>query len=333
MVEDIKNPKKSYLNFDDPKHPPYIGDDGFLYVWSTEKGQYISFQKNKADLVDGKVPAEQLPDDFGGTIEFKVVDELPEKGEKNTIYLVPNKSEIEENLYDEYIWVNGSWEVIGNVSIDLSNYYTKPESDEKFAPSELFFILPKGTQFPYTLTEEDKTKLEKAIFIKGTTPSGTDFIVSRFSTAYVGNWYGTATNNQFGIVKLTATQIQSVNLTNILPAAIRYTEQNLTDEQKLQVRTNIEAEKVTIVENVEGAEVTLDVKGGRKYMCGELTSLTINSIEKSVDTTVIYFTSGATPSQFVYPENTPISGWDQPEANKNYVICVFNGNLSIEPYE
>lgn len=68
-------------------------------------------------------------------------------------------------------------------------------------------------------------------------------------------------------------------------------------------------------------------------MCGELTSLTINSIEKSTDTTIIYFTSGATKTQFIYPENTPISGWDEPEENKTYMICIFNGTLSIEPYE
>lgn len=215
------------------------------------------------------------------------------------------------------------------------------KTEEEFLPafvesvdnSELFFVLPEGASIPYTLTEDDKKKLEKAIFIKGISSAGTKFIVSRFSSNYIGNWLGVATDKQFGIVKVTSTQIQSVNLTDILPFAIRYTEQSLNDGQKTQARTNIDAEKATVVENVEGAEVTIDVKGGRKYMCGELTSLTINSIEKSTDTTVIYFTSGATPTQFVYPEDTPVSGWDQPEANKIYLICVFNGNLSIEPYE
>lgn len=337
MVEDIKNPKKNYLNFDDPKHPPYIGDDGFLYVWSTEKEQYISFQKNKADLVDGKVPVEQLPDDFGGTIEFKVVDELPEKGEKNTIYLVPNKSGIEENIYDEYIWVNESWEVIGNVSIDLFNYYTKTESDEKFVPGELFFVLPEDIQFPYTLTEEDKEKLKKATFIIVQGPTYNTFFNRNLSINnknYIGYWYSLASNSQILRMYLSSSQIQSVDVSTFSDiSSIRFISQSLNDGQKAQARTNIDAEKATIVENLEGAEVTLDVKGGRKYICDELTSLTINSIEKSADTTVIYFTSGATPTQFVYPEDTPISGWDQPEANKTYIICVFNGNLSIEPYE
>lgn len=41
--------------------------------------------------------------------------------------------------------------------------------------------------------------------------------------------------------------------------------QTLNDGQKTQARTNIDAEKATIVENIQGADATLDVKGGRKY--------------------------------------------------------------------
>lgn len=149
-----------------------------------------------------------------------------------------------------------------------------------------------------------------------------------------GTAYGNYSTQQLVSVTYNETQIQAPGIYKISDQnAVKFTSQSLSDEQKTQARTNIDAEKATIVENVEGAEVTLDVKGGRKYMCGELTSLTINSIEKSTDTTVIYFTSGATPTQFVYPEDTPVSGWDQPEANKIYTICIFNGNLSIEPYE
>lgn len=200
--------------------------------------------------------------------------------------------------------------------------------------SELFFILPEGTKFPHTLTEDDKAKLEKAKFLILISEStGATFVLSPQGVLdnINGNWVGV----------YSATSIVRVQINNgiigvpgiVTFNSVTYTAQSLNDGQKTQARTNIDAEKATIAENVEGAEVTLDVKGGRKYMCGELTSLTINSIEKSTDTTVIYFTSGATPTQFVYPEDTPVSGWDQPEANKIYTICIFNGNLSIEPYE
>lgn len=202
-----------------------------------------------------------------------------------------------------------------------------PAFVESVDNSELLFILPEGTQFPYTLTSEDKAKLEKVYIIIANTGS---FIRSNIKSS---EFYNISNSYTQSLITVTETQLTLVTGNFVDNSSIHYTAQSLSDEQKTQARTNIDAEKATIVENVEGTEVTLDVKGGRKYMCGELISLTINSIEKSIDTTIIYFTSGATKTQFIYPENTPISGWDEPEENKTYTICVFNGNLSIEPYE
>lgn len=210
-----------------------------------------------------------------------------------------------------------------------------PAFVESVDNSELFFILPEeDTQYPYTLTEEDKEKLKKAAFIIAVSSSGKKVAYAKpinIVNGYQGYWINTEHAGNTAVLGLSETVISAPAFINF--GLVTYIAQSLNDGQKTQARANIDAEKATIVENLEGAEITIDVKGGRKYMCGELTSLTINSIEKSTDTTVIYFTSGATPTQFVYPENTPVSGWDQPEANKTYMICVFNGNLSIEPYE
>lgn len=212
-----------------------------------------------------------------------------------------------------------------------------PAFVESVDNSDLFFILPEGTQFPYTLTEEDKTRIAAASFIIYYY-NGSLVVSTRAKTMtniINGAWISFNSESTYTSLPIINNVVNQPVTNNLIRdnCAVSFTSQSLNDGQKTQARTNIEAEKATIVENVEEAEVTLDVKGGRKYMCGELTSLTLNSIEKSTDTTVIYFTSGATPTQFVYPENTPVSGWDQPEANKTYMICVFNGNLSIEPYE
>lgn len=67
------------------------------------------------------------------TINFKIVDSLPGTGENNLIYLVPSNKQEENNVKDEYIWVDGSWELIGSTKIDLSNYYTKDEVNSTFA--------------------------------------------------------------------------------------------------------------------------------------------------------------------------------------------------------
>lgn len=66
-----------------------------------------------------------------GSFHAVIVDSLPQYGDEGVIYLV-KISESGENRYKEYIWVN-RWELIGELSnVDLTNYYTKSESDAKF---------------------------------------------------------------------------------------------------------------------------------------------------------------------------------------------------------
>ncbi|WP_444100247.1 hypothetical protein [Alistipes putredinis] len=80
-----------------------------------------------------------------------------------------------------------------------------------------------------------------------------------------------------------------------------------------------------VVVNVEGADVTINVEGNHKYICGELTSLNIASVENSTKLSIVRFTSGATKTQFSYPENFNITGWTKPEENKSYTICILFG--------
>lgn len=65
--------------------------------------------------------------------KFEVVQSLPVSDiDPQTIYLVPNTSSQQENIYDEYIYVNNSWELIGSTSVDLTNYYNKSEVNSLF---------------------------------------------------------------------------------------------------------------------------------------------------------------------------------------------------------
>ena len=59
-------------------------------------------------------------------LQIVIVEELPEEGNPNYIYLVPNNDEEESNVYDEYIWLADSeeYEKIGGVDIDLTSYVT-----------------------------------------------------------------------------------------------------------------------------------------------------------------------------------------------------------------
>lgn len=96
-------------------------------------------------------------------------------------------------------------------------------------------------------------------------------------------------------------------------------------ETKQYVTSEFRADDGTIVQQVEGADVSLDVKGGTMYVCGELTSLNIASVENSTKPSIIRFTSGTTATQFSYPENFSITGWTKPEENKSYTICILFG--------
>lgn len=58
------------------------------------------------------------------SIDYQVVQTLPNNGEKGIIYLIEHNMG-EGNSFDEYIWVNGSFEKIGNTAIDLSGYMQK----------------------------------------------------------------------------------------------------------------------------------------------------------------------------------------------------------------
>lgn len=53
-------------------------------------------------------------------ITFKVVDELPTEDIKgNVIYLVPNDAETGENTYDEWMYIEGEWQPVGNTRADV----------------------------------------------------------------------------------------------------------------------------------------------------------------------------------------------------------------------
>lgn len=56
------------------------------------------------------------------TFDALVVDALPDVGVEKTIYFVPATTTKDKNIYDEYLYINNAWELIGSTQVDLSNY-------------------------------------------------------------------------------------------------------------------------------------------------------------------------------------------------------------------
>lgn len=93
------------------------------FVKLIQDGDTVKFY-NWQDIVVGTIYHE-------GINGFEIVDELPtENIDTHTIYLVKETVGEADDYYNEYIYVNGEWELLGSTRIDLSNYYTKEQVDK-----------------------------------------------------------------------------------------------------------------------------------------------------------------------------------------------------------
>lgn len=139
-------------------------------------------------------------------------------------------------------------EALGNASVTSVKINVGAVTSEKLAPgldvSGLFFTLPEGTKFPYTLTEKDKTKLANAIFVVFNDPSGKKFVVTRpiaQTKQFVGSWLAIGSSSTIEVLDITSTKA-SPNIIHISDiGAVKYTAQTLSVAQKTQARTNIGA--------------------------------------------------------------------------------------------
>lgn len=61
-----------------------------------------------------------IPRGDPGAIKFEIVDTLPtENIKEDTIYLVPITPDTQGNNYAEYIYVNGQWEILGKIAVEV----------------------------------------------------------------------------------------------------------------------------------------------------------------------------------------------------------------------
>ena len=139
-------------------------------------------------------------------------------------------------------------EALGNASVTSVKIRDGNVTSKKLAPgldvSGLFFILPKGTQFPYTLTEEDKTKLANAKFLVCVSQVGSIVVLSHpVTSSYVGSWFGIYSATSLSYINVSESAIPGPSTIAIIDInSVRFkSAQTLTAAQKLQARTNIGA--------------------------------------------------------------------------------------------
>ena len=93
-------------------------------------------------------------------VDIQVVNSLPTTNiSQHTIYLVPKQTAGTNNVYDEYVNTDGTsagWELIGDTTVDLSNYYTKTEADNLLG-NKVDKVTGKGLSTnDYTTNEQTK---------------------------------------------------------------------------------------------------------------------------------------------------------------------------------
>lgn len=103
----------SYLNLSDT---PNL--DAYVLITTLNQNYY---NKNQINQLIGGVSGPK----------FMKVEELPDKGENNVIYLIPHEGGGQQNIFDEYVWLPDGliYEKIGSTQADFDNYYTIQEVD------------------------------------------------------------------------------------------------------------------------------------------------------------------------------------------------------------
>lgn len=61
------------------------------------------------------------------SINYKITNVLPEVGEKNYIYFVPDNIQQENNIYVEFMYLESKWEIIGTTKVNLADYIKKTD--------------------------------------------------------------------------------------------------------------------------------------------------------------------------------------------------------------
>lgn len=111
----------------------YAEGSGEPITETTLLGHLSGTLANAKQYTDDKVGEIKNKVDELNSFNIQIVANLPTTNiSTHTIYLTPSGQD-QNNIYDEFIYVNGEWEAIGMEKTDLSNYYNKQEVDAAIA--------------------------------------------------------------------------------------------------------------------------------------------------------------------------------------------------------
>ena len=131
-------------------------DQGFITNTVNNLTNYYlkseTYTKNEVNKLIGNIQ----------NVSITIVDKLPSTGETNVIYFV-SKTGSTNDVYDEWVYVNNSWEHIGSTEVDLSGYALKTEIPKKTSELTNDSNFVSDTDYIHTdnnFTDDDKSKLD-----------------------------------------------------------------------------------------------------------------------------------------------------------------------------
>ena len=95
------------------------------------------------------------------SVSISKVDTLPEvsAAQQNVIYFVPSDNAAGDNIYDEYILIDGKFEFIGTTAVDLSDYATQTWVTQQITAA-IAAITKATSSKDGLMSKEDKAKLD-----------------------------------------------------------------------------------------------------------------------------------------------------------------------------
>ena len=119
--------------------------------------------------------------------KFIVVQTLPTQDiDPLAIYLLPKTTPGTDDVYDEYIYTNNNWELIGTTQIDLSNYYTKTQTDTLLDTKASISIVADIYDNSATYTKGDYRINNKVLYVATTDiTTAEDFDPSHWSAVLI----------------------------------------------------------------------------------------------------------------------------------------------------
>lgn len=200
--EETDNTSDAFIKNKPTKLSEFTNDTGFIDNTVANLTNY--YNKGEIDTKIGNL----------ATIQVQVVEDLPETGDGNVIYLKAKTAPEEGNDYDEYLWNGTAFEKIGDTSINLTDYATTEYVDDKLetANGALTALDTKVTGIDTRVNAlEDKqhatVSIPAAVITAGQTfaeVTGVDNVISMYATDSDGeqviiDWDKNGTTHTFRI--------------------------------------------------------------------------------------------------------------------------------------